>query len=555
MTELTIRPEEIRNALARFVDDYQPDAASREEVGTVIEAGDGIARVEGLPSAMANELLEFPDGTRGLALNLDVREIGVVILGDFSKIEEGQQVRRSGEVLSVPVGDGFLGRVVDPLGVPLDGLGEITGTELCELEIQAPSVVQRQKVHEPLQTGIKAIDAITPVGRGQRELIIGDRQTGKTAIGIDTIINQRANWESGDPKRQVKCIYVAVGQKGSTTAQVRQSLEDAGAMEYTVIVAAPASDPAGFKYIAPYTGSAIGQHWMYNGQHVLIIFDDLSKQAEAYRAVSLLLRRPPGLEAYPGDVFYLHSRLLERCAKLSDQMGAGSMTGLPVVETKANDISAYIPTNVISITDGQIFLESDLFNSGVRPAINVGRSVSRVGGDAQVKAMKTVAGGLKLALSQYRDLEAFASFASDLDAASRAQLDRGARLVELLKQPQYSPYPVERQVVSIWAGSEGYLDDVPVEDVGRFEREFLDYLQRSRAGVLDAIRETGQLSDDTVASLKDAIEEFKKGFETGSGELLVRDEPVEAMDPSDVEQETIKQYRRPPEPQVQREQG
>jgi F-type H+-transporting ATPase subunit alpha len=504
---------------------------------------------------MANELLEFPDGTRGLALNLDVREIGVVILGDFSKIEEGQQVRRSGEVLSVPVGDGFLGRVVDPLGVPLDGLGEITGTELRELEIQAPSVVQRQKVHEPLQTGIKAIDAITPVGRGQRELIIGDRQTGKTAIGIDTIINQRANWESGDPKRQVKCIYVAVGQKGSTTAQVRQSLEDAGAMEYTVIVAAPASDPAGFKYIAPYTGSAIGQHWMYNGQHVLIIFDDLSKQAEAYRAVSLLLRRPPGREAYPGDVFYLHSRLLERCAKLSEQMGAGSMTGLPVVETKANDISAYIPTNVISITDGQIFLESDLFNSGVRPAINVGRSVSRVGGDAQIKAMKTVAGGLKLALSQYRDLEAFASFASDLDAASRAQLDRGARLVELLKQPQYSPYPVERQVVSIWAGSEGYLDDVPVEDVGRFEREFLDSLQRSRAGVLDAIRETGQLSDDTVASLKDAIEEFKKGFETGSGELLVRDEPVEAMDPSDVEQETIKQYRRPPEPQVQREQG
>jgi F-type H+/Na+-transporting ATPase subunit alpha len=554
MTELTIRPEEIRNALARFVDDYQPEAPEREEIGTVIEAGDGIARVEGLPSAMANELLEFPDGTRGLALNLDVREIGVVILGNFSKIEEGQQVRRSGEVLSVPVGDGFLGRVVDPLGIPLDGLGEITGTQLRELEIQAPSVVQRQKVHEPLQTGVKAIDAITPIGRGQRELIIGDRQTGKTAIGIDTIINQRANWESGDPEQQVKCIYVAIGQKGSTTAQVRQALEDNGAMEYTVIVAAPASDPAGYKYIAPYTGSAIGQHWMYNGQHVLIIFDDLSKQAEAYRAVSLLLRRPPGREAYPGDVFYLHSRLLERCAKLSDQMGGGSMTGLPVVETKANDISAYIPTNVISITDGQIFLESDLFNSGVRPAINVGRSVSRVGGDAQIKAMKTVAGGLKLALSQYRDLEAFASFASDLDAASRAQLDRGARLVELLKQPQYSPYPVERQVVSIWVGSEGYLDDVPVEDVSRFEREFLDYLQRSRQGVLDAIRETSRLSDDTVASLKDAVEEFKKGFETSSGELLVRDEPVEAMDPSDVGQETIKQYRRP-EPQVKQERG
>jgi F-type H+-transporting ATPase subunit alpha len=558
MTELTIRPEEIRDALAHFVDDYQPDVASREEVGTVLECGDGIARVEGLPSAMANELLEFPDGTRGLALNLEVREIGVVILGEFSKIEEGQQVRRSGEVLSVPVGDAFLGRVVDPLGVPLDGLGEITGTELRELEIQAPSVVQRKKVHEPLQTGIKAIDAITPIGRGQRELIIGDRQTGKTAIGIDTIINQRANWESGDPAKQVKCIYVSVGQKGTTTAQVRQSLEDAGALEYTVIVAAPASDPAGFKYIAPYTGSAIGQHWMYQGQHVLIIFDDLSKQAEAYRAVSLLLRRPPGREAYPGDVFYLHSRLLERCAKLSDEMGAGSMTGLPVVETKANDISAYIPTNVISITDGQIFLETDLFNSGVRPAINVGRSVSRVGGDAQIKAMKTVAGGLKLALSQYRDLEAFASFSSDLDAASRAQLDRGARLVELLKQPQYDPFPVEQQVASIWAGTEGYLDDVPVEDVGRFEEGFLDLLRRSRPGVLDAIRETGQLSDETVAALKDAIEEYKKGFETSTGELLVKEEPVGALDPDQIDQEKIKQYQQPepkPEPRGRQEQG
>jgi F-type H+-transporting ATPase subunit alpha len=558
MTELTIRPEEIRDALAHFVDDYQPDVASREEVGTVLECGDGIARVEGLPSAMANELLEFPDGTRGLALNLEVREIGVVILGEFSKIEEGQQVRRSGEVLSVPVGDAFLGRVVDPLGVPLDGLGEITGTELRELEIQAPSVVQRKKVHEPLQTGIKAIDAITPIGRGQRELIIGDRQTGKTAIGIDTIINQRANWESGDPAKQVKCIYVSVGQKGTTTAQVRQSLEDAGALEYTVIVAAPASDPAGFKYIAPYTGSAIGQHWMYQGQHVLIIFDDLSKQAEAYRAVSLLLRRPPGREAYPGDVFYLHSRLLERCAKLSDEMGAGSMTGLPVVETKANDISAYIPTNVISITDGQIFLETDLFNSGVRPAINVGRSVSRVGGDAQIKAMKTVAGGLKLALSQYRDLEAFASFSSDLDAASRAQLDRGARLVELLKQPQYDPFPVEQQVASIWAGTEGYLDDVPVEDVGRFEEGFLDLLRRSRPGVLDAIRETGQLSDETVAALKDAIEEYKKGFETSTGELLVKEEPVDALDPDQIDQEKIKQYKQPepkPEPRGRQEQG
>ncbi|HLX47798.1 MAG TPA: F0F1 ATP synthase subunit alpha [Streptosporangiaceae bacterium] len=544
MTELTIRPEEIRDALARFVDEYKPDAPSREEVGTVIECGDGIARVEGLPSAMANELLEFPDGTRGLALNLDVREIGVVILGEFSKIEEGQQVRRTGEVLSVPVGDSFLGRVVDPLGTPLDGLGEIADTQLRELEIQAPSVVQRKKVHEPLQTGIKAIDAITPIGRGQRELIIGDRQTGKTAIGIDAIINQKANWESGDPAKQVKCIYVAIGQKGSTTAQVRQSLEDAGALEYTTIVAAPASDPAGFKYIAPYTGSAIGQHWMYKGQHVLIIFDDLSKQAEAYRAVSLLLRRPPGREAYPGDVFYLHSRLLERCAKLSDEMGAGSMTGLPVIETKANDISAYIPTNVISITDGQIYLEADLFNAGVRPAINVGRSVSRVGGNAQIKAMKSVAGNLRLSLSQFRDLEAFAAFASDLDAASRAQLDRGSRLVELLKQPQYDPFPVEEQVVSIWAGSNGYLDDVPLEDVSRFEHDFLEFLRRSHDGILATIRETKDLSEDTVTALKDAIEEFRGSFETSSGELLsAEDEKAEALE--DEGQETIVRRRQP----------
>ncbi len=548
MAELTIRPEEIRDALARFVEAYEPDAAAREEVGIVTECGDGIARVEGLPSAMANELLEFEDGTRGLALNLDIREIGVVVLGEFSKIEEGQRVRRTGEVLSVPVGDGFLGRVVDPLGNPMDGKGEVAGTELRELELQAPSVVQRKKVHEPLQTGIKAIDAITPIGRGQRELIIGDRQTGKTAICVDTIINQRENWESGDPARQVKCVYVAIGQKGTTTAQVRQALEDAGAMEYTAIVAAPASDPAGYKYLAPYTGSAIGQHWMYAGQHVLIIFDDLSKQAEAYRAVSLLLRRPPGREAYPGDVFYLHSRLLERCAKLSDELGGGSMTGLPIIETKANDISAYIPTNVISITDGQIFLETDLFNSGVRPAINVGRSVSRVGGDAQVKAMRKVAGGLKLALSQFRDLEAFASFASDLDAASRAQLDRGARLVELLKQPQYSPFPVERQVVSVWAGSSGFLDDVPLEDVSRFEDGFLDHVQRVRPGIFDAIRETSELSDDTVTALKDAVDVFKRTFETSSGEMLVKDEPVDALEEGEVGQDTVLRYPPQPEP-------
>jgi F-type H+/Na+-transporting ATPase subunit alpha len=549
MAELTIQPDEIRDALAGFVQAYEPEGASRHEVGVVADAGDGIAHVEGLPSAMANELLEFPGGIRGLALNLDVREIGVVILGDFTKVDEGQQVRRTGEILSVPVGDAYLGRVVDALGVPLDGKGDIEGTVRRALELQAPSVVQRAKVSQPLQTGIKAIDAMTPVGRGQRELIIGDRQTGKTAIAIDTIINQKSNWESGDPERQVKCIYVAVGQKGSTTAQVRQALDDAGAMAYTTIVASPASDPAGYKYIAPYTGSAIGQHWMYAGQHVLIIFDDLSKQAEAYRAVSLLLRRPPGREAYPGDVFYLHSRLLERCAKLSKELGGGSLTGLPIVETKANDISAYIPTNVISITDGQIFLETDLFNSGVRPAINVGRSVSRVGGDAQIKAMKKVAGGLKLALSQYRDLEAFAAFASDLDAVSRAQLDRGARLVELLKQPQYSPLPVERQVVSVWAGTNGYLDDVPVGDVARFEDDFLDYLQRSHDGIYASIRETGELTDDTATVLKDAIEEFRRSFEIGGGEMLVSPEPEEQVEPADeedIDRETV--VRRPPPP-------
>src|SRR5512135_790555 len=450
MAELTIRPEEIRDALARFVQDYEPEGASREEVGTVIECGDGIARVEGLPSAMANELLEFENGVRGLALNLDVREIGVVILGEFNRIEEGQQVRRTGEILSVPVGDNFLGRVVGPLGEPLDGKGPIEDTELRPLETQAPSVVERQPVKEPLQTGIKAIDAMTAIGRGQRQLIIGDRQTGKTAIAIDAIINQKANWESGDPVKQVRCVYVAIGQKGSTIAQVRGALEEAGALDYTTIVAAPASDPSGYKYISPYTGSAIAQHWMYQGKHALIIFDDLSKQAEAYRAISLLLRRPPGREAYPGDVFYLHSRLLERCAKLSDELGGGSLTGLPIVETKANDVSAYIPTNVISITDGQVFLESDLFNQGVRPAINVGISVSRVGGSAQPKAMKSVAGRLRLDLAQFRELEAFASFSSDLDASSRATLDRGQRLVELLKQGQYSPYPVEREVVSLW---------------------------------------------------------------------------------------------------------
>jgi F-type H+/Na+-transporting ATPase subunit alpha len=548
MAELTIRPDEIRDALARFVREYEPASAAREEVGTVIECGDGIARVEGLPSAMANELLEFENGVRGLALNLDIREIGVVILGEFNEIEEGQQVRRTGEILSVPVGDAFLGRMVGPLGEPLDGKGPIESTERRALETQAPTVVERQPVKEPLQTGIKAVDAMTPIGRGQRQLIIGDRQTGKTAIAIDTIINQKANWDSGDPSKQVRCIYVAVGQKGSTIASVKQSLEEAGALEYTTIVAAPASDPAGYKYISPYTGSAIGQHWMYQGKHVLIVFDDLSKQAEAYRAVSLLLRRPPGREAYPGDVFYLHSRLLERCAKLSNELGAGSMTGLPIVETKANDVSAYIPTNVISITDGQIYLQSDLFNSGVRPAINVGISVSRVGGSAQIKAMRKVAGNLRLSLSQYRDLEAFASFASDLDAASRAQLDRGARMVELLKQPQYAPFPVEEQVVSIWAAGNGYMDDVPVEDIRRFESEFLDNLRRNHAGILTTIRETKDLSDDTIGALKDAVGTFRDGFETHTGELLVKDEEVEALEAEG--QETIARRVQPPAPKA-----
>ncbi|WP_436773161.1 F0F1 ATP synthase subunit alpha [Yinghuangia sp. YIM S09857] len=542
MAELTIRPEEIRDALERFVDSYEPDTASREEVGTVSECMDGIAKVEGLPSVMANELLKFEDGTLGLALNLDVREIGVVILGDFSSIEEGQTVRRTGEVLSVPVGDGYLGRVVDPLGNPIDGKGEIESEGRRALELQAPGVMMRKSVHEPMQTGIKAIDSMTPIGRGQRQLIIGDRQTGKTAVCVDTIINQVQNWKSGDPKKQVRCIYVAVGQKGSTIAGVRRSLEEAGAMEYTTIVAAPASDPAGFKYLSPYTGSAIGQHWMYQGKHVLIVFDDLTKQAEAYRAVSLLLRRPPGREAYPGDVFYLHSRLLERCAKLSDDLGAGSMTGLPIIETKANDVSAYIPTNVISITDGQCFLESDLFNQGVRPAVNVGISVSRVGGSAQTKAMKSVSGQLRLSLAQYRELEAFAAFGSDLDAASKSSLERGARMVELLKQGQYSPFPMEEQVVSIWAGTTGRLDDVPVEEIRRFEREFLDNLRISRKEILTTIAETGKLEDSTIESMIDALAAFKQTYTLADGSPLVTEVPVDGMDKDEVGQETIKRH-------------
>ncbi|AZN29902.1 F0F1 ATP synthase subunit alpha [Flaviflexus salsibiostraticola] len=532
MAELTIQPEDIRAALDSFVNSYEPAAAVAEEVGHVTMTADGIARVEGLPGAMANELLRFEDGTEGLAMNLEDREIGCVVLGDFSGIEEGQEVRRTGEVLSVPVGDGYLGRVVDPLGQPIDGQGEITDLDgRRALELQAPGVMMRKSVHEPLQTGIKAIDAMIPIGRGQRQLIIGDRQTGKTALAIDTILSQKENWDSGDPNKQVRCIYVAVGQKGSTIASVRGTLERAGALEYTTIVASPASDPAGFKYLAPYTGSAIGQHWMYGGKHVLIIFDDLSKQAEAYRSVSLLLRRPPGREAYPGDVFYLHSRLLERCAKLSDELGAGSMTGLPIIETKANDVSAYIPTNVISITDGQIFLQSDLFNSNQRPAVDVGISVSRVGGDAQVKAMKKVSGTLKITLAQYRAQEAFAMFASDLDATTRRQLTRGERLMELLKQPQYTPYAVEDQVASVWAGTNGYLDVIPVDQVHAFEAGMLDYL-RHNTTALTAIRDTGRLESETEEELRRGVEEFQQDF------IAAKDvETAEASEP-EAEEET-----------------
>ncbi len=544
MAELTIRPEEIRDALDRFVQNYTPDTSTREEVGTVVTSGDGIARVEGLPSAMANELLEFENGTLGIALNLDVREIGVVVMGESEGIEEGQVVKRTGDILSVPVGDGYLGRTVDALGRPIDGLGDISPIdERRPLELQAAGVMERQEVRQPLQTGIKAIDAMIPIGRGQRQLIIGDRKTGKTAIAIDTIINQKAAWESGDEEAQVRCIYVAIGQKGSTIAAVRGVLEEAGALQYTTIVAAPASDPAGYKYVAPYTGSAIGQHWMYQGKHVLIIFDDLTKQAEAYRAMSLLLRRPPGREAYPGDVFYLHSRLLERCAKLSAELGGGSMTGLPIIETKANDVSAYIPTNVISITDGQIFLQSDLFNANQRPAIDVGISVSRVGGAAQVKAMKNVAGSLKLELAQYRDMQAFAMFASDLDATTKRQLDRGSRLVELLRQPQYSPYPVEEQVVSVWAGLQGLMDEVPVADVLRFEQELLDHL-RHNGEVLKTIRETKAFDDDTAQALRKQIDDFKKGFQTGEGKLLAGREEHEALPEEDVAQEQIVKQKR-----------
>ena len=543
MTELSIRPEEIRDALNGYVQSYEPGAASREEVGRVVDAADGIAHVEGLPSAMTNELLQFEDGTLGIAQNLDVHEIGVVILGEFGGIEEGQSVKRTGEVLSVPVGDAFMGRVVNPLGQPIDGLGDIEAEGRRALELQAPTVVQRKSVHEPLMTGIKAIDAMTPVGRGQRQLIIGDRKTGKTTIATDTIINQKQNWETGDPSKQVRCIYVAVGQKNSTVAEVRATLEEAGAMEYTTIVNAPAGDAAGFKYLAPFTGSAIGQHWMYQGKHVLIVFDDLSKQAEAYRAMSLLLRRPPGREAYPGDVFYLHSRLLERCAKLSDNLGAGSMTGLPIIETKAGDVSAYIPTNVISITDGQIFLQADLFNANQRPAVDVGISVSRVGGAAMTKAMKAVTGSIKVDLAQFREMQAFAMFASDLDAASRRQLARGERLMEMFKQPQNSPYPVEDQVASLWAGTTGKFDDVKTEDVQRFEAEWLEYMHRNHGEFMMAIRESGKLADDGKDVFAGAMDDFRKQFQASSDHGGEGSEQFDEIAADHINQEKITKHK------------
>ena len=533
MAELTISSDEIRSAIANYTSSYSAEA-SREEVGVVISAADGIAQVSGLPSVMANELLEFPGGVIGVAQNLDTNSIGVVVLGNFESLKEGDEVKRTGEVLSIPVGEEFLGRVINPLGQPIDGMGPINAEEERVLELQAPSVLQRQPVEEPMQTGIKAIDAMTPIGRGQRQLVIGDRKTGKTAVCIDTILNQKANWESGDKDKQVRCIYVAIGQKGSTIAGVRRTLEEHGALDYTTIVAAPASDSAGFKWLAPFSGAALGQHWMYQGNHVLVIYDDLTKQAEAYRAISLLLRRPPGREAYPGDVFYLHSRLLERAAKLSDDMGAGSMTALPIIETKANDVGAFIPTNVISITDGQVFLESDLFNQGVRPAINVGVSVSRVGGAAQTKGMKKVAGNLRLDLASYRDLQAFAAFASDLDAASKAQLERGSRLVELLKQSESSPQPVEYQMVSIYLAEAGIFDVVPVEDVRRFEDEVHEYLNANTPEVFEQISGGKPLTDESKDALVAAAKDFQPTFRTSEGHNLGSEAPVEPLDDSDV---------------------
>lgn len=533
MAELTISSDEIRSAIANYTSSYSAEA-SREEVGAVTSAADGIAQVSGLPGCMTNELLEFQNGVIGVAQNLETDSIGVVVLGNFETISEGDKVVRTGEVLSIPVGDNFLGRVINPLGQPIDGLGPIESDEERVLELQAAGVLDRQPVEEPMQTGIKAIDAMTPIGRGQRQLIIGDRKTGKTAVCIDTILNQKAFWETGDKTRQVRCIYVAIGQKGSTIAGVRRTLEENGALEYTTIVAAPASDSAGFKWLAPFAGAALGQHWMYQGNHVLVIYDDLTKQAEAYRAISLLLRRPPGREAYPGDVFYLHSRLLERAAKLNDELGAGSLTALPIIETKANDVGAFIPTNVISITDGQCFLQSDLFNQGVRPAIDVGISVSRVGGAAQTKGMKKVAGNLRLDLAAYRDLESFAAFASDLDDASKRQLERGQRLVELLKQSENSPQPVEFQIISIFLANEGVFDSVPVADVRRYEAELHEFIRAEAPEVYAQIDGGAALSDESQETLRRVNERFAASFQTSDDEHIVREPEAEALESDEV---------------------
>lgn len=524
MAELTINTNDIASAIRKNLDGFEPSLASGQ-VGRVVEVGDGIARVSGLPDAAVNEMLQFEGGIVGLALNLDEDTIGAVVLGETTGIEEGQAVRSTGEILSMPVGDAMLGRVVNALGDPIDGKGAITGSQSRRMEVQAPGIIGRQPVHEPMQTGIKAIDSLIPVGRGQRELIIGDRKTGKTTIAIDTIINQKG--------LDVKCIYVAIGQKASTVAQTVATLEEFGAMEYTVVVVAPASDPAPFKYLAPYAGCSIGQHWMDNGEHALVVYDDLSKQAEAYRQMALLLRRPPGREAYPGDVFYLHSRLLERAAKLSDDLGAGSLTALPVIETKAGDVSAYIPTNVISITDGQIFLQDDLFKSGVRPAVDVGISVSRVGSAAQIKAMKTAVGTLKSDLQQFRELESFAAFGSDLDAVSQAQLDRGYRLTELLKQGINSPMKVEEQVVSLFAGTQGYLDEIPVEDVGRFEEGLLDLVRSQHSGLLSEIVSSGTVDEDALNSI---INSYAESFESSDGSSGIS---VEVQEQPDADTEMV----------------
>ena len=504
MAELTIDTGSIAEAIRRNLEGFQPEV-ELAQVGRITEVGDGIARISGLPGAAVNEMLEFENGTIGLALNLDEDSIGAVVLGEVDEIEEGQAVRSTGDILSVPVGDALLGRVVNALGEPVDGKGPIVGAETRRMEVQAPGITGRKPVHEPIQTGIKAIDSLIPIGRGQRELIIGDRKTGKTTVAMDTILNQKG--------QGVKCIYVAIGQKASTVAQAVATLAERGAMEYTVVVVAPASDPAPFKYLAPYAGCAMGQHWMDNGGHALAVYDDLSKQAEAYRQMALLLRRPPGREAYPGDVFYLHSRLLERAAKLSDDRGAGSLTALPIIETKAGDVSAYIPTNVISITDGQIFLQDDLFKSGVRPAVDVGISVSRVGSAAQIKAMKTAVGTLKADLQQFRELEAFAAFGSDLDAVSQAQLDRGYRLTELLKQGIQTPMPVEEQVVSLYAGTRGYLDTIPVEDVARYETELLEWVRTRHGNLMSGVVESGAVDED---GLEAAVSAFAAQFESSA---------------------------------------